>query len=312
MSRSSGPWVCIVLVAVGFILATTVLPQPDPNSPPSTQRSPFARGGRGGGGRFSTYGNSSAQQQRSPFPMRGAGGRGMFPFFQPPPPPPAQHQPPPNAQQSNVEEESAAAARQQQQQQRDGQQAAAPATPDVQTEEATVQPTSQPQPTGAAASQAAPTQSSTGVESVEERMVADIPTVILALLYGGIGASLLALAACRMYAWCCPPRSLYSPTLSYYPPASSSPLISPLSLYQYKPAVSSTATTASLSSHRFTPPGSNGYASSPLAMSLPNERSYASMGERAERGEQAGKQAQSGGQDESDGDSDRLVWAYSV
>ena len=301
MSRSSGPWVCIVLVALGFILATTVLPQPDPNLPQSMQRSPFAKGGRGGAGRFSTYGNSSAQQQRSPFPMRGAGGRGMFPFFQPPPPPPQQQQLSPssnNGQQSNVEEESAAV-----QQQRDGQ--SGEASGHV-----------QPQPTGTAASEAQSTQSSTGVESVEEQVVADIPTVILALLYGGIGASLLALAACRVYAWCCPPRSLYSPTLSYYPPvsSSSSPLISPLSLYQYRASVSSTATTASLSSQRATPPGSNSncYGTSPLSMSLPNDRSYASMGERMERGEHAGKQLQSSGWNQADEENDRLVWAYSV
>ena len=201
----------------------------------------------------------------------------MFPFFQPQPPPPRQPPPPPPPQ-SNVEESGELEV--------DEQQPQISAQPDVQQ---------QPQDamsTGVADSQQS-SALSTG-KTVEEQMVKDIPALLLVFLYGSIGGSLLLLLCCRLQSWCCPPDSSYSPILDYYPPASaslsaSSPLISPLSLYEYQyqytakpPLVSSTATTASMSSHRFTPPLFNhGHGtSSPLAMSLPSERpSYASMHE---------------------------------
>ena len=188
-----------------------------------------------------------------------------------------------------------------------------PVSPEVQPQTQQPVPQEQQQEVG----RAAEAQSSTGEdESTEEEVVKEIPAVMLAFLYGGIGSSLLILLCFRMYAWCCPPRSLYSPVLNYYPPASTSPLISPLSLYQYQPPVSSTATTASVSSHRFTPPLSSGSgtASSPLAMSLPNERSYASMSEMERGGGQLQSKERWGerGWGDIDDDKDQLVWAYSV
>ena len=296
MSRSSGPWICIFLVAVAFILASTMLPPPDPNNPNPT-RSPFARGGRGGG-RFSTYGGNgtqSQQQQRSPFPMGRGAGRGMFPFFQPQPPPRQQQPPAGQTGQSNVEERLVDGGDQQQQQQQ----------PQQSPEQ--LQPLPQQVGTGDGVAGA---QSSSSGESVEEEVVKEIPTVLLACLYGGIGASLLLLLCCRLYSWCCPPGTPYSPIADYYPPASTSPLISPLSLYQYKPAVSSTATTASATSHRFTPPSStgNGHATSPLSVSLPNERSYSSLKEMEREPGKEGRR----GWDVRDEEREQLVWAYSV
>ena len=204
MSRASGPWICIALVGIAFILLSSSAPFL-PSLPPGG-RSSF--GGRGGGfgGRGGRYGTNRTQQQqqgRTPFPLKGGGGRGMFPFF--PQPQPQQQNPPPQT--SNID-------------------VADPLLSPLLLPSSSFL-SSCPNISSSSSS------SSTGASSYLPE-ADEVPAVLLVSLYSSIALSLVVLLLYRIYVHCTSSAAFPYSALPDDAVLDAEDVISPLSLYSYQ------------------------------------------------------------------------------